>query len=542
MADPARGVHYTPDDIVDFMVAATLGPLLEAPTPARVASLRVLDPSCGAGAFLLGVYRLLLDWHQQVYARELTSAEKRRILLDNIYGVDIDARAVEAAKRSLELLAGESVDLSANIKCGNALIETDCGVAKSTESMLPFDWPAEFPDIFSRPNPGFDVVLGNPPYVDAEWTAVHQPLTRAYCARKYATASGNWDLFCVFIERSLQLLRDEGRHAFIVPNKLASAEYAAAARRLLAIENRLLLLRDYSRVPVFPVAVYPIVYVVEKSRTETARREPVCYQTMAAGPNGGTVVASSELDYETGFSHPERAWPIFVASAAERGLLRVLEQFPALQTVATVLGGATVAEAYELLPLLSEAPHPADDDLRVLNSGTIDPHRPLWGQRPMRYLKRSFEYPVVLGVDQAKLPANRLQQARTPKLIISGMTKSLECVADVTGEYIAAKSTTIVIPKQPIDLLYLAAVLNSRLLSQLFRAMFGGLSLQGGYLRVGPPQIQKLPICVPEPDAKIITDIRAWVAQGLWTQIEEAVCELYGLRPEQTRAVLASVD
>jgi hypothetical protein len=475
--------------------------------------------------------------------------------------------------------------------------------------MRPFCFSDAFPAVFSRTNPGFDVVLGNPPYVDSEWMTVHRPATRAYCARRYAAASGNWDLFCVFIERSLQLLRVGGRHGFIVPNKLASAGYAAAARRLLAEDCHLLRIRDYSGVPVFSVSVYPLAYVVHKPSFGTPPPETVPVERMEARStepgSEATVAGVREVDYARGFARAGGTWPVLGPAGPVRvrsgdpgdgrtkalddgpegqreglldGLLGLLDRFPPLESVARVAGGATVSEAYELLPLLSNEEHPSPADLRVLNSGLIDPHRPLWGARPMRYLKHAFAHPVVEAARQQEIPPRRLQQARVPKVIVAGMTRVLECVADPGGEYLAAKSTTIVLPQDPGQVLYLAALLNSRLLTLLFGSLFGGLSLKGGYLRVAPPQIKRLPVplfvALHRPDAAAAaaavpaaaasireqakalhevtealarsasegrdTDALARRHQTLRDRIDPLVCELYGLTPEQTRAVLTA--
>lgn len=174
----AGGVYYTPTYIVDYIVQHTVGKLLEGKTPhevggftkawkrsAKLRPLRVLDPACGSGSFLLGAYQYLLDWYQKKYVEDgpekhakgrnprlyrgpggewrLTTAERKRILLTHIYGVDIDPQAVEVTKLSLllKVLEGEThetldsfyrlfqeralPDLGANIKCGNSLIGPD---------------------------------------------------------------------------------------------------------------------------------------------------------------------------------------------------------------------------------------------------------------------------------------------------------------------------------------------------------------------------------------------------------------------------------
>jgi hypothetical protein len=500
----------------------------------------VVDPACGCGFFLIVAYERLLAWHLKHYERDpesfatgparrivrgdagrwsLMFAEKVRILEASVFGVDLDPLAIEVARLSLLLtaLVGEparagdgtgswAVDdssfksLGKNLRHGNSILGEDLptgahdGVGPQ-EDLTPFAWERAFEGVFSRENPGFDVVLGNPPYVDSEWMTSHRPATRAYCARTYAAASGNWDLYCVFIERSLQILRRGGRHGFIVPNKLASAAYAGAARRLLCTEVHLQKIRDYSEVPVFSASVYPLIYAVERPQPGIDAPEFVIFERVELDGDRLAVRERREIEYARLCGSPERGWPIFGSASARELLSRLIDDHPALRTVARVWGAATVAEAYELLPLLTSRPAPAREDLRVLNSGTIDPHRPLWGEKPMRYLKQSFSHPVVPRDRQVDLPPTRLEQARTPKLIVAGMTRGLECVADVNGEFLAAKSTTIVLPEAGMKLGLLAAVLNSRLMTQIYEVMFGGLSLQGGYLRVGPPQLGALPIC-----------------------------------------------
>ncbi|HNT89998.1 MAG TPA: N-6 DNA methylase, partial [Candidatus Hydrogenedentes bacterium] len=243
----AGGVYYTPTYIVDYIVQHTVGALLEGKTPRDVDGskknappLRVLDPACGSGSFLIVAYQYLLDWYRDQYIAAgpdaqcngknpklrrigerdyaLTVPERKRILLDHIYGVDIDTQAVEVTKLSLllKVIEGETAetlgqnrllfqeralpDLDKNIKCGNSLIAPDYymqqqefqglsekqGLTQAsdqrkrdgsvpafrgldTEELFrinAFDWRAEFP--FITKDGGFDAVIGNPPYVRQE--------------------------------------------------------------------------------------------------------------------------------------------------------------------------------------------------------------------------------------------------------------------------------------------------------------------------------------------------------------------------------------
>jgi len=257
----AGGVYYTPSYIVDYIVKNTVGKLCEGKTPRQIANLRILDPACGSGSFLLGAYQYLLDYHRDWYLSNdpqkhskkiyqgraaqwfLTIAEKKRILLNNIFGVDIDFQAVEVTKLSLllKVLEGESAetigqvykmfheralpDLADNIKCGNSLIAPDffddASICHSREGGNPdelrkkinaFDWQTEFPEIFSRKNPGFDAVIGNPPYIPIETMSDSE---KDYFKRTHPELQRKYDSSIVFILAMLRKLRPTAYLGFI---------------------------------------------------------------------------------------------------------------------------------------------------------------------------------------------------------------------------------------------------------------------------------------------------------------------------------------
>src|SRR5262245_51141054 len=97
----ASGVYYTPAVLIDHILPQTLGRRLQGKTPREAARLRILDPACGSGFFLLRVYQYLLDWYRQQYGRQLTPAQRQRILREQLFGVDIDPQATAAARRAL---------------------------------------------------------------------------------------------------------------------------------------------------------------------------------------------------------------------------------------------------------------------------------------------------------------------------------------------------------------------------------------------------------------------------------------------------------
>jgi SAM-dependent methyltransferase len=289
----AGGVYYTPSYIVDYIVAQTVGRQIEGKSPAQLAGkgkaqpLRVLDMACGSGSFLLGAYQCLLDhclkWYidnkpqtfpKALYlAREgdwrLTIAEKKRILLTHVYGVDIDAQAVEVSKLSLllKVLEGESAqtvgdtmklfheralpNLSDNIKCGNSLIGPDYFTgrlipdAAEFARVNAFDWRREFPGAMAAG--GFDCVIGNPPYVRQEELAS----SKAYFEAHYSTYQPTADIYVNFIEKAHALLNCTGLFGMIVSNKWLRAAYGAPLRAFFTKAACLRRVLDLAGLPVF---------------------------------------------------------------------------------------------------------------------------------------------------------------------------------------------------------------------------------------------------------------------------------------------------
>jgi len=279
----AGGVYYTPTYIVNYIVEQTVGKLIAGQTPRQIAGtsgrppLRILDPACGSGSFLLGAYQYLLDYHRHWYtahtpedyargtqpalyqgprgAWRLTTAKKKSLLLNHIYGVDIDRQAVEVTKLSLLLKVLEGAtdtrlqtsflharalpNLGDNIKCGNSLIGPeyfDAQLLPDAEEMRrvnPFDWESEFPEVLQAG--GFDGVIGNPPWVSA-WTGNED--IRTYLADEYPQLSGHWDLYLAFLVKTLELVKTSGRHTFVYPTSILTEPYAKHVRKAF-IDNEI---------------------------------------------------------------------------------------------------------------------------------------------------------------------------------------------------------------------------------------------------------------------------------------------------------------
>ncbi len=271
------GVFYTPERIVNYLVEETLGPWfarakLECGDDLhayleRLRRVRIIDPACGSGAFLISAFRRLLDERKAV-AREMAGDGKvvdeapliADILAHNIYGVDINPSSVEIAKLALWLHSARAKaplsTLDHTIRCGNSLVGPDCWsmMAKTPENearINPFDWGTE----------RYDIVLGNPPYVKLQNLMKVDPDVVAYLQAQrvdnnYESArTGNFDLYLPFIELGLRLLKPNGRMAYIAPSLWAVNEYGQGLRGVLHKTRQLERWIDFKSFQVFDEAI-----------------------------------------------------------------------------------------------------------------------------------------------------------------------------------------------------------------------------------------------------------------------------------------------
>ncbi|MFH1423194.1 MAG: DNA methyltransferase, partial [Planctomycetota bacterium] len=335
----AGGVYYTPTYIVDYIVKNTVGKLLEGKTPKQAAKLRILDPACGSGSFLIGAYQYLLDWHRNWYENNgpekyakgkspklyqsqggdwrLTTAERKNILLNNIYGVDIDTQAVEVTKLSLllKVLEGENQqtldkqrriyheralpDLGNNIKCGNSLIGPDFYKDKQKNlfddeeqyRINAFDWHTEFPEIFKRKNSGFDAVIGNPPYIGFHGFKEYKD----YLRKHFETASGKFDYYIPFIERGINLLRGSGLLSFICPTNFTKRSHGQSLREILKKHISIIEICDFQDSQIFVGALnYTGIFIFEKTKPNNKH---ILYYKQGSLKDKGFYINQSSLTY-----------------------------------------------------------------------------------------------------------------------------------------------------------------------------------------------------------------------------------------------------
>ena len=271
----ANGVFYTPEYVVRFIVENTLGKLIQGKTPEQISKIKILDPACGSGSFLIAAFDYLINYHQEYYTKQtfstkkqgkanpldingyLTANTKKQILLNNIYGVDLDSQAVEVTKLSLMLKAMENQtqasiqsqlslwhervlpNLDKNIKCGNSLIANDFHndqldfEPETGKKINAFDWEKEFKGIFD--NKGFDCIIGNPPYLKLTKNNTDNDILEYY-NKTYKSIHGgsSKNLFQLFIEKIAKL--KPKYFSFIVPEALLTTGSNSIVRKTL-IDN-----------------------------------------------------------------------------------------------------------------------------------------------------------------------------------------------------------------------------------------------------------------------------------------------------------------
>ena len=323
-------------------------------------SLKVVDPACGSGAFLIQAFDHLMEqrrWVADEMARlkgqQLalfdTDATMRSILANNIYGVDINQESVEITRLALWLRTAlpdrPLTSLDNNIRCGNSLIGHDFYRSEQgqfefseeeKERINAFDWEAAFPQVFppATEKKGFDCVVGNPPYVKLQHFRQYQPRVAEYLLNAkrdghplYAsTQTGNFDMFLPFIEKGIELLNPSGRMGYIAPNVWSVNDYGEGLRSYLAANHRLDRWIDFKSFQVFDEA---ITYTA----LQFYRRSPADGVQCVLAPHGEVQISSIEWSDVPAIPYAELpsadSWTL-LPEAERRLKQRLASSFPSL--------------------------------------------------------------------------------------------------------------------------------------------------------------------------------------------------------------------
>ena len=585
----AGGVYYTPAHIVQYIVQQTVGSRMEGQSPRQLAGLRngrqplrVLDMACGSGSFLLGAYQHLLDYYLKWYLDHnpkkhpkavyngvrtgqwrLSIEEKKRILLTHIFGVDLDAQAVEVTKLSLllKVLEGETEqsvvrqlqlfqqralpNLADNIKCGNSLIGADYFMDKNQSDaeelsrVKPFDWNVGFSAAMR--DGGFDCVIGNPPYLFITEVLERD---RAYYQQHFPSVSYRFDLYGVFVEQAMtRLVQPRGRLGFIIPHTLLSNDSFQTLRSYLA---------QKCRIPQI-VNIGPGVFQDAKNetmllfcenfapdracQTEIVRTTAREFRTRA----DKTVVRQLKWAPVDG-----QAWLLKMSNDNLAVLSRLLKQPHTLGDFCTANQGLRTGDNLKYLS------HRQRGKAWKSAAGgkEIGRYAPIPRKLFVCYDPQLLDAPrrPEIFMSPEKIVVQEIRNISLPQRIIATLDR---------GQTYCLQSTNVVNlrPEARIDLRFLLGVLNSRVVNYFFRCKFPGNN------HIPSNQLLKIPIPYPESTASVerlnqlveqmlglyrdlaltSDDSRAEVLKrqidATDQEIDRFVNRLYGLTAKETTAV-----
>ncbi len=595
----AGGVYYTPSFVVDYIVQHTLSKLLEGKKPGPrggASKIKIVDPACGSGSFLIVAYQYLLDWHRDRYVEDgpekhrkelyqgpgglwlLTTQEKKRILLNNIYGVDIDPQAVEVTKLSLllKVLEGESSqtlnsqlrlfqeralpDLDHNIKCGNSLVGPDIYDIvqmsflddEERYRINVFDWVSAFPEVFSSDEPGFDAVIGNPPY-----GAYLSKEETTYLLAKYRFPQYQLDTYLLFFEKALRLLKQEGMYGMIIPNTWLLNLQSDRIRQHIFNHTQIESLVHYRR-PVFPKVTVDTEIVIIKNEAPNKNHDIAVSIAEKNGTTTGYVVSQARWQSGNGkpvnlFEQPEHIT-----------LANKLRDLPKLDNVCVITQGAKPFQVGKGKPpqtqkIVNDKPFISDiardSTFRPLLRGSlIQRYRILWNN----------DYWISFG-DWLAEPRYSANYDAPAKIVIRQTGDSLVAALDQDQFVVRDNLYTIVPRRGNLDLHFVLGLLNSRLLNWFYQNIIN--PEQGEALaQVKRGHLAQLPIYLPDLSSRVdknrydqmvnlverilslhkrLTDARAphdrTVTQqqinATDQQIDKLAYELYGLTDEEIKTV-----
>lgn len=386
---------------------------------------------------------------------------------------------------------------------------------------------------------GFDIVIGNPPYVDSETMTRDNPEFREILKYKFESAEGNWDFFVVFTEMGINLTKNQGTLAFIIPNKIVSAKYTYSLRGLICKLSPIELI-DYSYVDVFKEAdVYPVVVLI-------SNQKPHNYKVSTKVMEGLERVKTHNLVDSNQFVSDIFWDKYFFRPVILNLIIKITKHKKLISLFPNILGAATVNEAYQIKEVLRELKK-EKNFFKFVNTGTIDPYKTLWGIKQTKYIKGQYHHPILTKEDLDKINPTRTKQSNSSKIMIAGMSLRIEAYFDGNGKYCAGKSTTIILGETD-SLKSLVGILNSKLVSYWFSKYFNSLSMAGGYFNIGNNEIGLVPI--PEVDLPIsslnkLVDKIVLIkennpdadASKLEEQIDELVYKLYDLTEEEIKII-----
>lgn len=522
-----RGIYYTPKFVVQYIVENTVGRLLQERSHDEIRKLRILDPACGSGSFLIEAFDRLDRYHQEARGTAQRSDEKAaqddflerlRILRENIYGVDLDPQAVEIARLNLLLktLHRRALlpKLEDKIRCGNSLIsgmpiELSQYFGADWREKRPFNWEEEFPKVMQ--DGGFEVVIGNPPYVTEQLLDQE----RAYYKVKFRESLlGKLNTYRLFLHRGIELLKEGGYLGFIIPNTYLTNRDSTNLRKLILDTCRILTVISLPEAAhLFGGVTQATTILILQRDSDKKQREQnsVKYSLLKSFPSVDSQISYHFLKQGLFNRMPDS---MFVLPSLPQ-YLNIADKMdnagPELGEIAQVYQGEvnlTIQKGF-IFPKKT-----GEDSLPLIRGNDIDRYSlDLSSSRP----KASWVNPAVnvrQHFSRPRIVTQEVSNMQQPRRIKAALApKNAYC----------GHSTNYILPKdEQYDLRFVLGLLNSRLLDFYFRLFNNTNHLPARELKRLP--IRRIDFDNPQ-DVKMHDDLVALVERmlDLHKRLKEAV-------------------
>ena len=430
-----------------------------------VKNIKIVDPACGSGAFLITAFEYLLNYNNYLNdkifdltgTKDLFSDTTKEILQNNIFGVDLNKESVEITKLSLWLKTANKnktlATLENNIKCGNSLIDN-----VEIAGELAFNWEKEFPQVFE--NGGFDVVVGNPPYVFARDN--FNEIEKNYYIKNYVSSNYQINTYILFMEKSFKLLKNKGYASMIVPNSWLMM-YSGKGIREYILENiKLLEIVNLAGHSFENVNVETVIYFGYKEKGE--------FITRVLLNKGKEFIYSHSKNSISFINEEEKLFKVFSDEYSEEINKKIFKNSTALDEIVEIKAGLQAYEKGKGIPKQTEEDvknRPYDytykfdeETYKYLEGNNVGRYSINWSGQYLKY-GDNLAAPRIVELFNGKKIIIREITGAFPKNIISTYTEEF---------YLYNRSNIGIIEKEgkKIDLKYILVVLNSTLISYYF--------------------------------------------------------------------------
>lgn len=475
-----QGIYYTPTFVVDFIVKNTLLEDLKKKGN-KAKHIKVLDASCGSGSFLIKAFDYIYKElsgvkgaNQMRFDNQGIYSIKTEILKNNIYGVDLDKKAVEITKLNLLIKAAEKnrklpEEIDLHIRHGNSLVDN--------EQMYPNDF-FKWKDVFQEGS--FDVIIGNPPY-DIIYSN-YKPKEFNYFKQKYASAEYNPNLFALFLDRSLGLLKNGGYLGFIIPDTLLTNKYFGNIRRKILKNCNIIKIVDLSS-GIFPNAIVDTIILVLRKKKRKEHKIEVGYNISSSDDFIDGKYKTKKVFQENFQKSNNNEFNIYFNKNLSNIKEKMLKGSVLLGNITNIKRGMVTKDNKKFI---------FDDNSKSDCKDVTKLKRLLIGKDATRYyLNYSGNY--IFYDNSAKgggcwdKNVYEADEKILIALITGGMKYRINATYDNKRFYVLQNYNNLLVTDKKFKIKYILALLNSRLLNDYYMLFFNDKNIK----RV---QLQQLPI------------------------------------------------